>query len=157
MSRVAFIHNALGKTDGVSLEVDKWRVVLERMGHEVFYCAGNDDVEGVFCIPELSFNHPVTYKILRNATVKLTDYNSYYYTLYTRWLSDVENICDTLNELNIYSCRLAKHERLDENVYKVTYMNDTTATKIEIVLNYQRINWTYENGVVIPAKSYKIV
>ena len=33
MSRVAFIHNALGKTDGVSLEVDKWRVVLERMGH----------------------------------------------------------------------------------------------------------------------------
>ena len=76
MSRVAFIHNALGKTDGVSLEVDKWRVVLERMGHEVFYCAGNDDVEGVFCIPELSFNHPVTYKILRNATVKLTDYNS---------------------------------------------------------------------------------
>ena len=80
-----------------------------------------------------------------------------YYTLYTRWLSDVENICDTLNELNIYSCRLSKHERLDENVYKVTYVNDTNSTKIEIVLNYQRINWTYENGIVIPAKSYKIV
>lgn len=108
------------------------------------------------CI-ETGSNPAFTFTYDDSSELLLTDYNSYYYTLYTRWLSDVENICDTLNELNIYSCRLAKHERLDENVYKVTYMNDTTATKIEIVLNYQRINWTYENGVVIPAKSYKIV
>ena len=74
MSRIAFLHNALGKTDGVSLEVDKWRTVLERMGHTVLYCAGNDDVAGVYCIPELSFHHPLTYKLLRNATVALTDY-----------------------------------------------------------------------------------
>lgn len=74
MSRIAFFHNALGKTDGVSLEVDKWRTVLERMGHTVLYCAGNDDVAGVYCIPELSFHHPLTYKLLRNATVALTDY-----------------------------------------------------------------------------------
>lgn len=75
MSRIAFVHNALGKTDGVSLEVDKWRTVLERMGHTVLYCAGNDDVDGVFCVPELSFYHPLTYKLLRNATVELTDYS----------------------------------------------------------------------------------
>lgn len=74
MSRIAFFHNALGKTDGVSLEVDKWKAVLERMGHTVLYCAGNDDVAGVYCIPELSFHHPLTYKLLRNATVALTDY-----------------------------------------------------------------------------------
>ena len=74
MSRIAFLHNALGKTDGVSLEGDKWRTVLERMGHTVLYCADNDDVAGVYCIPELSFHHPLTYKLLRNATVALTDY-----------------------------------------------------------------------------------
>lgn len=75
MSKVAFFHNALGKTDGVSLEVDKWRFCLEKTGHQVFYCAGNDDARNVFCIPELSFFHPETNKILRNATVKLTDYS----------------------------------------------------------------------------------
>ena len=108
------------------------------------------------CI-ETGSNPAFTFTYDDSSELLLTDYNSYYYTLYTRWLSDVENICDTLNELNIYSCRLSKHERLDENVYKVTYVNDTNSTKIEIVLNYQRINWTYENGIVIPAKSYKIV
>lgn len=76
MAKVAFFHNALGKTDGVSLEVDKWRAVLEIMGHTVFYCAGNDDAKNVYCIPELSFMHPVSNKILRNATVKLVDYKT---------------------------------------------------------------------------------
>jgi glycosyltransferase involved in cell wall biosynthesis len=74
MANIAFFHNALGKTDGVSLEVDKWKYVLESMGHTVFYCAGNDDVSSVHCIAELSFLHPQSYKILRNATVKLVDY-----------------------------------------------------------------------------------
>lgn len=75
MAKIAFFHNALGKTDGVSLEVDKWRDVLQRMGHEVIYCAGNDDVEGIHVIPELSFMHPETYDLIQNATVKLKDYD----------------------------------------------------------------------------------
>lgn len=76
MANIAFIQNKLGKTDGVSLEVDKWRRVLEKMGHTVFYCAGNDDVPGIHCIPELSLFHPLTRKILENGTVALKDYNS---------------------------------------------------------------------------------
>lgn len=74
MAKIAFFHNALGKTDGVSLEVDKWRACLEEEGHTVLYCAGNDDAKGVYCIPELSFFHPISRKILENATVKLVDY-----------------------------------------------------------------------------------
>lgn len=76
MSRIAFIHNALGKTDGVSLEVDKWRKVCEKLGHTVFYIAGNQDVKDIICIRELDFFEEKTYKILKNATVELTDYAS---------------------------------------------------------------------------------
>lgn len=76
MAKIVFFHNALGKTDGVSLEVDKWRLCLERMGHEVFYCAGNDDSEQVHCIPELDFFHPVTKKLIHNATVELEDFTA---------------------------------------------------------------------------------
>lgn len=39
--------NRLGRTDGVSLEVDTWRAVLhDRMEHHVWYCSGNADVPG---------------------------------------------------------------------------------------------------------------
>jgi mannosylglucosylglycerate synthase len=75
MARIAFFQNRLGRTDGVSLEVDKWRRILEeRMGHTVIYCSGNDDVQGNYVIPELYALHPVTWKILRNGTVELVDY-----------------------------------------------------------------------------------
>ena len=74
MASIAFIQHRLGRTDGVSLEVDKWRRILEGMGHEVHYLAGNEDVPGGNCIPELHPTHPVTNRILRNATRALVDY-----------------------------------------------------------------------------------
>ena len=76
MANIGFIQHRLGRTDGVSLEVDKFRTVLERHGHSVHYCAGNDDVPGGQCIPELYPFHPVTQRILMNATRALSDYDS---------------------------------------------------------------------------------
>lgn len=38
--RIGFIAARLKGTDGVSLEVEKWARVLHRMGHELYYCAG---------------------------------------------------------------------------------------------------------------------
>ncbi len=77
MAKLAFFQNRLGRTDGVSLEVDKWRAVLrDRLGHQVLYCSGNDDVPGNIVIPELYAQHPVTWKILQNATVTFRDYAS---------------------------------------------------------------------------------
>ncbi|TVR40972.1 MAG: glycosyltransferase, group 1 family protein [Planctomycetota bacterium] len=70
MTRVSFFQNRLGRTDGVSLEVDKWRRVLEeRLGAQVWYASGNDDVPGNYVIPEIYAHHPATWHILRNGTV----------------------------------------------------------------------------------------
>jgi len=74
MAKVGFIQHRLGRTDGVSLEVDKFRKVLENAGHEVFYLAGNEDVPGGEHIPELYPFHEVTQRILVNATRELKDY-----------------------------------------------------------------------------------
>ena len=38
--RIGFIATRLSGTDGVTLEVEKWAKVLSRMGHEIFFCAG---------------------------------------------------------------------------------------------------------------------
>lgn len=93
MSKIAFLHNALGKTDGVSLEVDKWRTVLEKLGHEVFYIAGNNDNERVLCIPELSFYHKQTKKEIENATVRLVDYENG-----IELISDINNSAKIIKE-----------------------------------------------------------
>jgi glycosyltransferase involved in cell wall biosynthesis len=76
MANIGFIQHRLGRTDGVSLEVDKFRRVLEGAGHRVFHLAGNDDVPGGEYIPELYPFDPVTQRILRNATRELKDYPS---------------------------------------------------------------------------------
>ena len=84
------------------------------------------------------------------------DYNNYYYTLYSRWLGDVEAVCDELNSLGIYNARLVSHERIENDVYKVVYETLDGSGNIEILLNYRRTVWS--NGTYsVPAKSYQVV
>lgn len=57
--RVGFISTRLNGTDGVSLEVEKWATVIQRMGHDVYYCAGELGgyaADGTL-IPQLHFDH----------------------------------------------------------------------------------------------------
>jgi len=55
--KIGFIATRLSGTDGVTLEVEKWAKVLTRLGHEVFFCAGELDgySAGGMLIPELHF------------------------------------------------------------------------------------------------------
>jgi len=57
--RIGFISTRLNGTDGVSLEVEKWATVLRRMGHELYYCAGElgGYAAGGTLIPQLHFDH----------------------------------------------------------------------------------------------------
>ena len=41
MKTIGIFHYQVGRTDGVSLEIDKWKQVLEEMGHTVYLCAGD--------------------------------------------------------------------------------------------------------------------
>ena len=55
--RIGFIATRLSGTDGVSLEVSKWAQVLQRLGHETFYCAGElgGYAAGGTLIPKMHF------------------------------------------------------------------------------------------------------
>ncbi len=67
--RIGFISTRLKGTDGVSLEVGKWSQVLRRMGHEIFYCAG--ELGGYAShgtlIPKLHFSHQSIIKLSQRA------------------------------------------------------------------------------------------
>ena len=79
--RVAFVSTRIAGTDGVSLEIAKWADVIERMGVECYYIAGELDrpAERCFLIEEAHFNHPAILDISRRAfdvevrTPELTD------------------------------------------------------------------------------------
>ncbi len=67
--RIGFISTRLNGTDGVSLEVEKWAKVLHRMGHELFYCAGElgGYAAGGTLIPQLHFDHQSITLLSQNA------------------------------------------------------------------------------------------
>ena len=54
---IGFIATRLNGTDGVSLEVQKWAKVLQRMGHKLYFCAGElgDYARNGTLIPKLHF------------------------------------------------------------------------------------------------------
>jgi len=58
--RIGFISTRFAGTDGVSLETAKWATVLERMGHQCFYFAGQCDrpEEISYVVPEAFYRHP---------------------------------------------------------------------------------------------------
>lgn len=67
--RIAFVSTRIAGTDGVSLEIGKWARVLERMGLECYYIAGESDrpLERTALIPEAHFTHPEIASISRRA------------------------------------------------------------------------------------------
>jgi len=76
MSNIGICHYKVGNTDGVSLEMDKWKVVLEKLGHTVHLCGGDlAGTEGSL-IEELYNHRENIEKIHRNAFDQLTEYES---------------------------------------------------------------------------------
>ncbi len=65
MSRIGFLSTRLAGTDGVSLETAKIATIARRLGHEVFYCAGELDADAPpgMLFPEMHFNHPEAKRI----------------------------------------------------------------------------------------------
>ena len=52
---IGMIHFRVGETDGVSLEMDKWKIILEKMGHKVYYIAGTSGISDTLIIPEMDY------------------------------------------------------------------------------------------------------
>jgi len=76
MSTIGICHYKVGDTDGVSLEMEKWKLVLERLGHEVHFCAGGLGQEEGFLIEALYHHREDAERITRNAFRGLSDYRS---------------------------------------------------------------------------------
>ncbi|NYE05869.1 hypothetical protein F4694_002644 [Bacillus niacini] len=72
--KIALTHFRVGETDGVSLEMEKWKLIFERMGHEVVFLAGSEGLVDSYIIEELHYKHPINERIVENAYDNLKDY-----------------------------------------------------------------------------------
>lgn len=54
---IGLIHYRVGETDGVSLEMTKWKKVLEKMSFKVYLIAGDMGTSAGFKIPAISYVH----------------------------------------------------------------------------------------------------
>lgn len=115
--------------------------------------SGKGTMEHVMRMIETGSNMMFTFSGDSSEKLIQTDYNTYYYTLYTDWLNEVESIYHTLDDLGIYQGELVSHEYLGNNVFKVVYA--TNNEDITIYLNYSRNSYTLPNGDVVEAKNYK--
>jgi glycosyltransferase involved in cell wall biosynthesis len=74
MKTIGIFHYQVGRTDGVSLEIDKWKRVLEEMGHTLHLCAGDlGTVEGTL-IEEMYHHRPDAERLYCNTFSELRDY-----------------------------------------------------------------------------------
>lgn len=66
---IGFISTRFAGTDGVSLETAKWAAVLERLGHQCSYFAGECDrnAHRSYVVPEAFYRHPEIDKLNRQA------------------------------------------------------------------------------------------
>ena len=64
---IGLMHYRVGETDGVSLEMSKWKTVLEALGHKVVFIAGNKGNTEACVISELSLDNEEMKKIHYNA------------------------------------------------------------------------------------------
>ncbi len=89
--KIALLHFRVYETDGVSLEMDKWKIVLTKLGHEVVYISGNKPKEKDFFIKELNYRSEYNKKIHKNSFAELCDY---------------ETKEDLLQDINLYAGKI---------------------------------------------------
>jgi glycosyltransferase involved in cell wall biosynthesis len=69
--RIGIIHYKVGDTDGVSLEIDKWKVVLQQLGHKVYLAGGHLGAESGTLIEEMFHHSPEADRLYRQTFVEL--------------------------------------------------------------------------------------
>ena len=74
--KMAILHYQVGEMDGVSLEIEKWKLIFEGMGHQVTLVAGHLGTSEGVLIEELYHHTPVGERLRHNMLWGLDDYEN---------------------------------------------------------------------------------
>jgi len=100
--RIGLMHFRVGENDGVSLEMDKCKTVLEKMGHEVLYIAGELNGLPGIRIPSISMKNETNQWIHSNAFENLSISEEKFIKLFEDYVSRIyEELRNSLPEIEM--------------------------------------------------------
>lgn len=74
--KIALLHFRVYETDGVSLEMEKWRIELTNLGHDVVYISGTKPKKDDLFIKELDYKSDYNKLIHKNSFEEFCDYKT---------------------------------------------------------------------------------
>ncbi|MGM0640680.1 MAG: glycosyltransferase [Thermotogota bacterium] len=107
---IGLMHFRVGETDGVSLEMFKWKNVLEQMNHNVYLIAGETGGLASLQVPSISYRNKKNIEIKNHSYISLNDWkendligeNEAYYSEILRDLFKLPDL-DVIFVNNIFS------------------------------------------------------
>ena len=63
---IGIFHYQVGGTDGVSLEIEKWKLILEELGHTVFLIGGDLGTAQGILVKEMYHHLPESKRLNQN-------------------------------------------------------------------------------------------
>ena len=144
--KIALAHFRVGETDGVSLEMDKWAKVLERMGHTVVYISGSKGnvARDTFVIEEMY------YQSEQNARLKAAFYRNL--GLYTE-ASLKNEILQVAKRIETKLAEIIKSQGIEvivpNNIFSlghdiptaIGFMGAITKTGVKVVFHHHDFWW----------------
>jgi len=124
---IGIFHFQVGGTDGVSLEIEKWKLILENMGHTVHLVGGDLGTAQGILVREMFHHLPESKRLNQNTFLRLSDYDADGYRTELERMTDVlvERFRDVILENDIDLI-------LAENVWCVA-ANPAVAPALDIV------------------------
>jgi len=122
--KIGLVHFRIGETDGVSLEMEKWKKVLETMGHKVIYIAGSGGtITDYFQLKTLHYKHPENQWLVD--------------VLYKRSIPDIDEV-EVKKRLNAYK------EAIKQELFQMLIK---TELDVLIVNNILSLGWNLAAGL----------
>ncbi len=72
---IGIFHFQVGGTDGVSLEIDKWKLILEELGHTVHLIGGDLGTTQGILVEEMFHHLPESKRLRQNTFSRLSDFD----------------------------------------------------------------------------------
>jgi len=72
---IGIFHYQVGGTDGVSLEIDKWKLILEELGHTVHLIGGDLGTAQGHLVKEMFHHLPESKRLNQNTFFRLSDFD----------------------------------------------------------------------------------
>ncbi len=72
---IGIFHYQVGGTDGVSLEIEKWKLILEELGHTVFLIGGDLGTAQGVLVKEMFHHLPESKRLEQNTFSRLSDFD----------------------------------------------------------------------------------